>query len=233
MVLAVPDLFKPWQMPGQCAICRGWGRERLCSACLRRYAPAQTRCFTCALLMPRSGLKRCGRCIQHPPPLDRTVAAWDYAFPWDGLVQRFKFQARTELSGALAERLGQAIGEADADLLLPVPLSAQRLRERGYNQSLVLARSLARRLQVPCSGDLLLRVRETSQQAHLKLAERAANVRGAFAIEPLRLRELVGQRVAVVDDVMTSGATLFEIARVLSQAGAASVQAWVLARTPE
>ena len=183
--------------------------------------------------MPRSPLNRCGRCLQHPPPLDRTVAAWDYAFPWDGLLQRFKFQARTELAAALSAQLLSAFDEPDADLVLAVPLSSQRLRERGYNQSLVLARRVASRLQLPCPAELLLRVRETGQQAHLKLAERAANVRGAFAVEPLRRHELQGKRVAVVDDVMTSGATLFEIGRVLQAAGAASVQAWVLARTPE
>ncbi len=215
MVLAVSDLFKPWRLPGQCAICRSWGRERICSACLRRYAAARVRCFSCGLVKPPSGLNRCGRCLQNPPPLDRTVAAWDYAFPWDGLLQRFKFQARTELAGALAERLLKTIDEPDADLLLPVPLSVQRLRERGYNQSLVLARKLARQLELPCPAGLLLRVRETGQQAHLKLSERAANVRGAFAVEPLRRHELQGKRVAVVDDVMTSGATLFEIGRVL------------------
>jgi len=185
----------------------------------------QARCFTCGLALAPGSPSRCGRCVQHPPPLDRTVAAWDYAFPWGGLLHGFKFHGRTELAKLLAARMAYALGEAEADLLLPVPLSLQRLRERGDNQSLVLARSLARRLHVPCPAELLLRVRETSQQAQLKLSELAANVRGAFAVEPLRRHELKGLRVAVIDDVMTSGAVLFEIARVLRASGADSAQA--------
>ena len=180
-----------------------------------------------------AGLSRCGRCTLHPPPLDRTVAALDYAFPWDGLLQRFKFQQALELRSILVDRLMPLIDEDLPDLLLPVPISAQRLRERGYNQSQLLARSLARHLRLPCPDGLLLRMRDGAHQARLPLAERAGNVRGVFAIEPRRLAELQGQHVVIVDDVMTSGATLFEIARVLRAAGATRVQAWVIARTPE
>jgi ComF family protein len=223
-------------LPGQCAVCRSWGYTRLCGACLQRYAPQRARCVRCGLALPSPALVRCGRCALHPPPLDRTVAALDYAFPWRGLLQRFKFHEGLELREALAERMLQAAsdaGDAHADLLLPVPLSEHRLRERGYNQSQVLARALARRLRLPCPDGLLLRVRDAARQARLPLAERVANVRGVFAVEPLRRAELQGRAVAVVDDVMTSGATLFEVARVLRAAGASSVQAWVLARTPE
>ena len=168
----------------------------------------------------------------HPPPLDRTLAAVDYAFPWDGLLQRFKFQQAIELRGLLAERLLPVIDEDVPDLLLAVPISAQRLRERGYNQSLLLARSIAQPWRLPCPDDLLLRVRDGEHQARLPLTERAANVRGVFAVEPRRLAELQGRHVALVDDVMTSGTTLHEIARVLRAAGATRVQAWVIARTP-
>jgi ComF family protein len=173
----------------------------------------------------------------HPPPLDRTLAALDYAFPWDGLLQRFKFQQAIELRGVLAARLRPLIDEDLPDLLLPVPITAQRLRERGYNQSHLLARYLARDLarpwRLPCPDNLLLKVRDGEHQARLPLAERADNVRGVFAVEPRRLTELKGRHVAIVDDVMTSGTTLYEIARVLRAAGATRVQAWVIARTPE
>ena len=117
-------------------------------------------------------------------------------------------------------------------LLLPVPLAAARWRERGYNQAWELTRRIARRLDVVAEPALLLRLRETAHQLALPFAERAGNVRGAFAVEPRRRAELAGRRVAVVDDVMTTGSTAAEIAGVLRQAGAATVEIWVLARTP-
>ncbi|MEL4179773.1 ComF family protein [Roseateles sp. PN1] len=224
----------------QCAICRHWARQPICADCLQRYAQPAIRCWTCATRLP-PGLSsttqpRCGRCLQQAPPLDRCIAALDYGFPWDGLLQRFKFHQGLELGACLVDRLDEALSSAQAarpDCLLPVPLTPQRLCERGYNQSYELARRLARRHQLKCAPDLLLRVRHTEQQARLSLQERAANVRRAFAIEPRRAKDLHGQHIALLDDVMTSGATLFELARVLRQAGASHVQAWILARTPE
>nr|WP_295081810.1 ComF family protein [uncultured Roseateles sp.] len=224
----------------QCAICRHWTRQPICADCLRHYAQPSIRCWTCATRLPPSlsstAEPRCGRCLQQAPPLDRCIAALDYGFPWDGLLQQFKFHVQLELGACLVDQLDQALCTAQATrptYVLPIPLTPERLRERGYNQSYELARRLARRHQLKCEPDLLLRVRHTEQQARLSLQERAANVRRAFAIEPRRAKELHGQHIAVLDDVMTSGATLFETARVLRQAGAAQVQAWVLARTPE
>ncbi|MFY7864963.1 ComF family protein [Roseateles sp.] len=226
--------------PGQCAVCRAWSHSRVCRDCLQRYGRPVPRCWTCAAHLP-VGLggresAQCGACLRHAPPLDRTIAALDYSFPWDRLLQLYKFHQAVDLRETLLERLSQALdcSAPDApDWLLPVPLSPARLKERGYNQSHELARTLARRRQIPCDGNLLLRVRSTAQQAHTPLKDRAANVKQAFAVEPLRKAELRGRHVALLDDVMTSGATLFELARVLRQAGAAHVQAWVIARTPD
>jgi ComF family protein len=225
---------------GQCAVCRAWSHQTICEGCLSLYARPQARCWTCAAKLPLALIGRprpqCGRCLQTAPPLDRTVAALDYRFPWDGLLQHFKYHQALELRESLLERLNSALTAAEVDApdwLLPVPLSGARLRERGYNQSHELARALARRRGLRCDTDLLLRVRNNAAQAGLKLDARAANVRGVFAVEPLRAEKLYGTRVALVDDVMTSGATLFELARVLLQAGVMSVQAWVVARTPE
>lgn len=225
---------------GQCAVCRAWCHQTVCEDCVTRYARPVPRCWTCAARLPLELVgrpqARCGQCLQHPPPLDRAVAALDYRFPWDGLLQHFKYHQALELRESLLERLNSALSGAEVeapDWLLPVPLSDARLHERGYNQSHELARALARRRGLRCDPELLLRVRHNDRQAGLKLAQREANVRGVFAVEPTRAARLQGRSVALLDDVMTSGATLFELARVLRQAGVAQVQAWVLARTPE
>ncbi len=188
----------------------------------------------CAIDIPPAA-PVCAACLLNPPPQVRTLAAFDYAAPWDDVIARFKFRSALDLGAPLAARLLHTIRQASItapDLLLPVPLSEARLRERGYNQAWEITRRLAKGL--PCRADphLLLRTVDTPHQLALPLTARAANVRGAFAVEPLRLRELRGAHVALVDDVLTSGATAAEISRTLLQAGAASVQVWVLARTP-
>ena len=178
--------------------------------------------------------------MSDPPPFERSLAALDYAFPWDGLITRFKFHDGLDLADAFVQRIraahaGDRAAHADAPQptwLLPVPLSVERSRERGYNQAWELARRLARALHCPADAGLLLRVRDTLHQLALPVEQRGANVRGAFAVEPRRRDELRGRVVAVVDDVVTSGATVAEISRVLLQAGAAQVHVWMLARTP-
>lgn len=224
----------PWP-PTQCAICRGWDDERVCTDCRARFVDADAaRCRRCGLRAPR-GTTACGACLVDPPPLDGVLAALDYAPPWDRLVARFKFGDALDLAAVFArlvERRWRASGDAPPQLLLPVPLSAQRLRERGYNQSWELARRLGSALGCPADAGLLLRIRDTAHQIAFPVAQRAANVRAAFAVEPRRRAELRGRRVTVVDDVMTTGATAAEIARTLRQAGAAEVRLWVLARTP-
>lgn len=224
---------------GQCAVCRAWSHQTICQSCLALYTRPQPRCWTCAIGLPQELAARprpqCGHCLRTAPPLDRTVAALDYRFPWDGLLQHFKYHQALDLRESLLERLNVALTAADVgapDWLLPVPMSAERLRERGYNQSHELAKGLARRHGLRCGPGLLIRVKHNERQAALKLEARASNVKGVFAIDPLRTPSLRGTTVAVVDDVMTSGATLFEIAGVLLQAGVISVQAWVVARTP-
>ncbi|NCT85494.1 MAG: ComF family protein [Comamonadaceae bacterium] len=225
---------------GQCAVCRSWSHQTICASCLALYARPQPRCWTCAARLPVELIGRprpqCGRCLREPPPLDRAIAALDYRFPWDGLLQRYKYHQALDLRESLLERLNTALTAADVDApdwLLPVPVSAQRLRERGYNQAHELARALARRRGLRCEPELLLRLRHNPPQAGLKREERAANVRGIFAVEPLQAARLRGSSVALLDDVMTSGATLFELAGMLLNTGVMSVQAWVIARTPE
>ena len=217
-------------LPGQCGVCRGWSTARICRTCLTRFAPDVPRCLRCALEVP-AGQPLCGACLREPPPYARTFAAFDYVPPWDQLIARFKFHAALDLAQVFVQHLVAAPRQETPTLLLPIPLSEERLRERGYNQAWELARRLARAMRVRAEARLLLRVRDTPHQMALPLERRAGNVRGAFAIEPRRRAELDGHAVALVDDVMTTGATAAEAARVLLQAGAAQVQVWVVART--
>ncbi len=215
-------------LPGQCSLCRAWGRGALCSACHREASVIRPRCTRCAIALP-AGTSLCGACTVAPPPFERSVTTLDYAAPWDGLIQRFKFREQPELASLLAGLLREAVrDEPVPELLLPAPLSEARLRERGFNQ----AWEIARRLRPRADAGLLLRMRDTPHQLALPPDRRAANVRGAFAVEPLRRREIEGRHIAIVDDVLTTGATAAEMARTLLQAGARSVHLWVLARTP-
>ncbi|MET0335574.1 MAG: ComF family protein [Rhizobacter sp.] len=221
-------------LPSLCAVCRGWGDEAVCAACVARYATPMPRCERCALQVPE-GVHTCGSCLKEPPPFDAACAGVDYAHPWSALITRFKFHEGLELAHALVSPLASALtrrGGPRPDLLLPVPLSTERLRERGYNQGWEAARRLARKTGLHADATLLLRVKDSPHQLALPPDERAANVRDVFAVEPLRRAEVQGRSIAVVDDVLTTGATLAEIARVLKQAGAVRVEAWALARTP-
>lgn len=165
----------------------------------------------------------------------RTIVALDYAFPWDGLIAAFKFGRQPELAGVLAPRLAAHLRACQAplaDLVLPVPLSTARLGERGYNQAWELARRVARELGRPAWAGGLQRWRDTPAQTTLDATARRTNLREAFLPAPDLGRRLAGRHVALVDDVMTTGATVEAAAGLLRRAGAAEVSVWVLARTP-
>ena len=220
-------------VPSTCAVCHAWPGRPVCAACCARFAPYQQRCGRCAVAVP-AHQSACGRCLTTPPPLDASFAAVDYAYPWSGLITAFKFRSQPGLAGPLAQLLRDAPGVQGAldaaRIVLPMPLSAQRLAERGYNQAWLLARQLAPQ---KATAQVLLRTRDTPPQNKLDRQARLDNVRHAFVMDPLRATEMAGQKVLLVDDVMTSGASLYAVALALRQAGAASVSAVVLARTPE
>lgn len=218
-------------VPARCAVCGAWPARPVCDLCVQRFAQPVPRCRRCALPVA-PGVGTCGACLQAPPPLDACHVAVSYGFPWAGCITRFKFQGETGWAPWLALLLRstpwvEPALEA-ADRVLPMPLSPQRLQERGYNQAALLARHLA-----PERFDdrLLLRIRHTPAQSGLDRAARLASVRGAFAVDPLRTAEVAGRRVVLVDDVMTSGATFHAAAAALRQAGAAHITALAVART--
>jgi ComF family protein len=177
-------------------------------------------------------VRQCGACVVDPPPLDSCLAALPYDYPWSKLVADFKFHQRPGWAatfGALLRATPWVEPALEAaDLLVPLPLSRERLRERGYNQAHVLACALDPR---KVNSNLLLRVRDTPPQRTLPRSERLRSVQNAFALDPFEAHRVAKQRVVLVDDVMTSGASLHAAARVLRAAGAAHITALVLART--
>lgn len=207
---------------GSCFVCRGAARAMLCEACdaeLPRLSPPL--CPRCALPSPEEAV--CGRCLTSPPHFDATVAALAYEFPADALIHALKFRGELALSGLLGTILNEKLAGHQVDCVVPVPLTRDRLRERGYNQAVEIARATGR----PIELELCRKIRQTAPQVDLPLHERVRNVRGAFDCT----HALDGAAIAVVDDVMTTGATLDEVAKTLKSAGAARVVNWVVART--
>lgn len=182
------------------------------------------RCPICALPSPNGIV--CGQCVRKQPLFDRTVAVYAYAYPVDKLIQSLKFNEQLQLASSLADGLAQRI-DILPDCIVPMPLHPARLKERGFNQSRELAQRAARKLDVPLLHDACRRIRDTLPQSALKWQLRSKNVRKAFSCA----QELDGKHVAMVDDVMTSGASLNELALALRRAGAREVSAWVIART--
>ncbi|KWF17826.1 ComF family protein [Burkholderia pseudomultivorans] len=243
-------------LPNRCALCGNLSHAVICTACDAAYwNEARLRCDMCAVPLgigaprrrdghtgcghtgsgrtgaARAAAYRCKACRTAPPPFDATLALADYRAPLDGLARGLKFHARLALGAEFAARLAQLVddtrGAGGFDVVAPVPLSHRRLVARGYNQAWAIARPLARRLGVRADATLLARVAETAPQSRLDRRARRDNVAAAFAVAG----DVAGRHVALVDDVMTSGATLAAAAHALKAAGAARVTNLVALRT--
>jgi ComF family protein len=209
-----------------CVLCAAASGERLvCAACAADLPRLVDACPQCA--GPSPGGAACGGCLAHPPQFDATIAPWRYEFPVDRLVLALKFGRRLALAGLFGAALGDCAAGRRVDALVPMPLTRARLAERGFNQALEIARHLARHSGLPLAPHLARRVRDTAPQTGLPHDARAANVRGAFECDA----DVAGRTLAVVDDVMTTGASVAELARTLKRAGAARVENWIVART--
>lgn len=218
-------------LPWRCLLCGAPGQAGmdLCAPCARELPRNRRCCARCALPLPAAA-ERCGECLRREPPWDTAWAPFRYAWPLDRLETRFKFGEDLAAGRVLAALwLAEPTPPERPALIVPVPLHRQRLRRRGYNQALELARPLARALDMPCRHDALHRERDTAAQTELDRSARRRNVRGAFH---LRTDIELPSHVILLDDVMTTGATLAECTRVLKRAGVKRVDVWALARAP-
>lgn len=222
------DVFNSFSLlPGCCIVCSAMtGRlTDICGACESGLPSTRNACTLCALPVT-AGAEVCGDCLRHSPPQQRTRAAFVYTFPVNALIQRFKFNGDQPAGRVLAELFARRLAPGTVpDCLLPVPLHRNRWRERGFNQSEILANALGEAFGIPVLRDAVARVRETAVQSGMAAAARRHNVRGAFAV-----RAGLPAHAAIIDDVLTTGSTTAEIARALLRAGVKRVEVWALAR---
>jgi len=225
------ETVRSWLWPGHCLLCRarvGAGTG-LCNGCHAQLPWLNGACAHCAMPLPvESASVACGSCQKKAPVFDRACAALRYAEPVDRLIVNLKYHRRLDLARTLGHLLVERLHALTErpDVIVPVPLHTSRLRERGYNQSLELARVLGRRLVLPVEPRLVKRVRATPTQTSLPLERRARNVRNAFTAEA----NVAGLHIAIVDDVMTSGYTVSALTKSLRRAGAKEISVWVVAR---
>jgi ComF family protein len=213
--------------PRNCLLCGAdAAAHTLCRGCAAELPwHRQPQCPQCATPTPDG--QRCGACLKQPPAFDRTHAALAYAFPIDRLIPRLKYHGQLAIAPALGACLAEAVATAPRpDRLIVMPLHAARIRERGFNHASAIAHGLSQQLGLPLDLDCCRRTRDTPPQMGLKHDARRRNVRGAFACTG----DVRGKHIALVDDVMTTGTSLNELAATLKQAGAREVSCWVVAR---
>jgi ComF family protein len=229
----LPATLASLLLPNSCCLCGGAAEAIVCQACHADHvAPRRLRCPRCANPVEGEGL--CGPCLSDPPAFDATVVAVDYAAPLDQLVLQLKFGAKLAVAPWCAQVLRDVLLEQPQfslpDVMCPVPLGPQRLVERGFNQSLEIARPLAAMLGIALDAKLALRVKETLPQSSVAPSEREGNIRQAFTLSPAA--NVQGKHVGIVDDVMTSGQTAQSLAAMFKRFGAVRVSMIVFARTP-
>ena len=216
-------------LPAQpCVLCGSMSNKGLwCAACDAALPYLdEPHCPVCALPTVQGGV--CGRCLSHPPIFTHTEEVFAYTFPLDKLMLAMKYGEQLALTNAFAEKLSHRIERNNLpDYVLPMPLHPTRLKERGFNQSQLLAKKIAHELDIKLLSNACQRVRDTPSQSSLKWKERDKNMRNAFRCEV----DLTGKRVALVDDVMTTGASLNALAKVIKKSGATEINTWIIART--
>lgn len=223
-------LVQLYQPLARCRLCGAAHGGALCAPCRAELPALATACPQCAQPLEGTQARLCGQCLAHPPGFDAARVPFLYAPPVDRLIAGLKFHERLSDGRMLGSLLAEAVAAASSvDVLLPIPLHRQRLRERGFNQAAELARTVSRASGIPADYDALARLRAGSPQHQARRRERIRQMRGAFAWQG---RHRPPARVALIDDVVTTGATADAAARCLKEAGAEWVEIWAVARTP-
>lgn len=224
-------------LPDSCILCLRDSTRCICPDCTTQFLTCdRPRCPQCARPLPGNSVAvtSCGACLSHPPAFDCTITAVDYLAPIDRIVMALKYGGKPGIGRPCADAIWTALKQHHSlpDLLCPVPLGPKRLAQRGYNQALELARPLSQMSAIPLHAALMVRVRETEAQAMLAARLRHRNIKSAFTLMPEAIPLVSGAHVGVIDDVMTTGATLAEVAATLKRFGASRVTNIVFARTP-
>jgi ComF family protein len=221
-------------LPPTCVLCAGPGQVEcdLCAACSADFPANTNACAGCAeqLTGEIDGERLCGACLRRRPRYDRVHCAYRYGYPVDHLIRALKYHERISYARVLGELLAKSLSSTERtdwpEVIIPTPLAERRYGERGFNQAIEIGKYVAEALDVPLRTDLLARIRDTREQAGLDRVERRKNVRGAFAMRA----PTAATHVAILDDVVTTGSTVSEIARVLKRAGVERVEVWAVAR---
>ncbi len=217
-------------LPARCPMCRTPATKGFCEYCLQYLTPVAAHCPLCGTANTNSML--CGQCLIKPPAQDDCIVACIYQQPISRFIQALKYGKQLHMAPALSYTLCRSIEKTWTDLpdvIVPVPLHTKRLRTRGFNQALEIARILSNYFSIPLERNALIRTRNTVSQTALSEKARIRNLRGAFNLRDKKL--LLYEHVAVVDDVITSGSTMDEIAQTLKHAGVKRVSAWAIAKT--
>lgn len=222
-------LLKGLTLPSICVVCQQYHQEcsALCQYCKTLLTPLGPACIQCAMVLPDDSFLRCGLCATRVSPIDRCYVHWQYKEPLRSLLHQYKYGQSLYLTSFLVDLMlvDLPLRQEQPICLLPVPMHALRLRERGFNHALELTKCLSKRLNLPYESDLLQKTRHTVTQASLGASARQHNLKAAFSIKVHQLTH-----VALIDDLMTTGSTALELAHILKKSGVEQVEIWVCAR---
>ena len=227
-IIDICSIFNHFLLPQRCLLCDSpSGNRAVCDECFQHLPfHVEAACPVCALPSPQREV--CGACLKKRPFFDATRTLFDYAFPIDALLRTLKYQGKLVVADWVGQLMSDRIQLSTTfDMLIPMPMHPIRLKERGFNQALEIGRKISKLTQIPLDREIVIRKKHTEAQASLPLDKRLKNMRDAFECS----KPLQGKRIAMIDDVMTSGASLNELARTLKANGALYVEAWVAART--
>lgn len=226
----IVSITQQLRLPNICALCNLYHRDKtaICTACQDFFLRIDSACYYCALPLPNTDFLICGHCSKKPPYFDHVVAAYHFKEPLRTLLHEFKYQEGLYLCSFFANLIINSISKEDlnTECLLPVPLHPKRLRQRGFNQSAELVKHLGRRFNIPYHLTHCKKILNTSPQADLTADQRKRNLQHAFAVEPFSYHH-----VTLVDDLLTTGSTVNELAFMLKNQGVKRVDVWCCART--